>query len=582
MNRILSKIEGLYGLIVAALFAMIVTFMLCYNISLDVILINWEHNTYIDNRFIINLILCIALMLLVSLVYSLSWMRRIRSLLSDDIRFNRVRIALLVVILIEALIWAACSQFIPGVDEGELHGYAAQVASGDFKAFAPGGYLTRYPSNWGMFLYDYYVGKLVGYGNYLVFEIINAFAICLMVKQLSDIGRLLGIGRIGQIGILLLGVVFLPISFYSIMVYGNMIGLSLSILAVKETILFCRKEHYRDAVIGALAIASALFFKNTMLIYVVAIIMVLCVLSISGLRVKLMAMVGLIVAFCFLQSTATRLVVQCLVGDVIDQPCSTLSWIAMGLQDSEIGPGWWNGYILDSYNASGFDSAKQAMLAKASIGQSFEKFTSNSTYALNFFIKKIVSTWNNPSFQCFGTVRRGSLILIPKWMNYMLTYNSQSHIMPFLDTLSSTVYLGALLHVCLGFRRSKKREVSHLLITVFIGGVIYLLLSETKSRYALMFWVVLIPLAIDGFVQVARFVNDIAKAAKRKSISYRLVTERLSTASICFMLLGAIAFCCSYQSVFKPIIGKETSRYETYLVKEDVSRPITKYIRESV
>lgn len=90
----------------------------------------------------------------------------------------------------------------------------------------------------GLFLFEYVFSLIFGSSNYLAFELLNAVAIAMIYKQLSEIGAYLGINRFGQLCIIVAGILFFPTTLYSIMVYGNMLGVCLALVAVKYEIVF--------------------------------------------------------------------------------------------------------------------------------------------------------------------------------------------------------------------------------------------------------------------------------------------------------------------------------------------------------
>ena len=78
-----------------------------------------------------------------------------------------------------------------------------------------------------------------------------------------------------------------------------------------------------------------------------------------------------------------------------------LLWMNMGLNESEIAPGWYNAeYTVIDYQRSGCDPGIASKNAKAEILQRLVYFKNNPEYALSFFYQKEVSQWNEPSYDC--------------------------------------------------------------------------------------------------------------------------------------------------------------------------------------
>lgn len=71
----------------------------------------------------------------------------------------------------------------------------------------------------------------------------------------------------------------------------------------------------------------------------------------------------------------------------------------MGLQDGKMAPGWWNGYNNQVYlnNNFQYDTTKKAVIEE--IFHTVKSYTEDIGATISFFVKKIASEWNNPTFQ---------------------------------------------------------------------------------------------------------------------------------------------------------------------------------------
>lgn len=325
--------------------------------------------------------------------------------------------------------------------------YAYLAYQGNFVQFRSGGYLQRYPNQWGLFLLEYLMIRIFGGQNYLAFELFNAFAIVAIVYELSEIARINGSGRLVEVGVMLLGLLFLPLEFYAIYVYGNIFSMAFALAAVKNQMLFTRDLKIRNASLCAVEISLAVWLKSTIEIYLVAIVIYAVVDILVNRRNgfwKRVLFLVLVAAAFYLQSAGTRAVIQKMTGMELSNPISMVSWVAMGLQEAEAGPGWWNGYNRESYYASGNNTELQTQMALDNIRESVRVFCQSPGYALSFFTRKITSTWMNPTFQCFATVRNNVFIYLPEWVQNLLTYGGQYSISKYLNVLLFLIYTGSL------------------------------------------------------------------------------------------------------------------------------------------
>lgn len=535
-----------------------------YNAIMTSYLVKWEVTYYVKDSVVLNMLSVLLLILFLFLIRISQLYQYIQNVITDDIKYKKFQNTIFFIIFLIGALWSLCTQFIPGVDEGELQEMLSSFSKKDYYMFAPGGYLDRYHNNIGFFLYEYCITLLFGTKNYLIFELINSLAIALMYKQLSEIGGELGLGRLGQLAINLVGVMFIPVTLYSIMIYGNIIGITLSIVAIKYELQFFRKLEIKKALLCTLYIITAVCLKSTVLIYFIA-ILIFALLKLITIRKKQIVFFLILILLGFkIQSTVPILIVEKITGYELDNPISSWVWIAMGLQESELAPGWWNGYLHTSYEDANGDVMLQEILAKESIKNSITKFKNNPNYTFDFFSKKISSTWANPSFQAFATVRNGTNIELPKWVRGVLSYQGQYIIIKYLNVIEFCILIGALIELIVGY--NKEEFINSLILPmVLVGGFFFLLFWETKSRYALLFFVTLIPTSIMGY-------NNLIDKLYFSCISNRNLGKKIFLNGFrkihfpVLVILLVFSFCgFAYKSNRKNILIENTDEYYEYL-----------------
>ena len=245
----------------------------------------------------------------------------------------------------------------------------------------------------------------------------------------------------------------------------------------------------------------------------------------------------------------------------------------MGLQnDGEIGPGWWNSYITNSYYDCGGDIVKHAQVCKESIINSFSGFISNPTSGINFFAEKILTTWTNPTFQCYGTVRNGSYVETPLWVQVLLSYKGQHLASKYLNVLSFLVFFGALLYI---LNRKNEDNATLILPMTFIGGFVFYIFWETKARYALMFFVVLIPLAARGY---SLALASLESRSKRKSRNAKRLSNIMKL-RLALVVLVVVGFITLYEGGLKDMLSQGSYIYKEYIANSGW-REVTEYIEK--
>ena len=123
-------------------------------------------------------------------------------------------------------------------------------------------------------------------------------------------------------------------------------------------------------------------------------------------------------------------------------------YVAMGLQDGKLAPGWYNGYYLGVYNED-YDYEKSDAEFKTNVVNTLKNDLKDPSTGISRFSKKIQSEWNNPTFQSVWLVEEGNLKAITEGMgSTMYIYNT---IFYMFDSYGNLGYVG----VEKGYKRSK-------------------------------------------------------------------------------------------------------------------------------
>lgn len=567
MKKTADVIQNIYRFLVVGCFLIIITFLCAYNAASTAVLINWEHTVYIADSVKLHLVFIVLSIIFVILLKRSGAYRFVCKKLEDDKIFGRCKFFLIITILVLSCLWVLSTQFKPGVDEYAVQQAVEEVLEGNYESFAPLAYMDEYPNNWGFFLFSYIVARIFGKMNYIVIQLIIAVTIALAFKALSEIAELFEIGRAGQLLVLLVGVLFTPFTFYSMMVYGNLPGVAFALIAVKYEIKYLKDGgKIYHAVISGVSIAVGVAFKSNMQIYFLAMIFTAVIYVFKSWK-KALALVLILIAAYAVQSVGIALIIRSMTGCALDKPITSLAWVAMGLQDGDLAPGWWNNYSVKTYFECGGDAVKHSAVVKSSISDSLSNFISNPDYAVEFFTKKILSTWANPTFQCYATVRNGTYLAVPKWMLEMLSYSSQKSMTEYLDVIAFLVYFGSLLYV---LTEDFKRTDKLILPMTFVGGFLFYLVWEAKARYGLMFFIVLIPCAVKGFSRTAALITEKIKKIRqnRQTKSTESGERKINRKLVARFVVVAVSlavFIALYAVKFNFVLNQDTGEYLSYV-----------------
>jgi hypothetical protein len=163
-------------------------------------------------------------------------------------------------------------------------------------------------------------------------------------------------------------------------------------------ILFLQTGRKRNILPIALLCALAVTAKQK-LDRVIAICIVLLLSLINQFKfVKLLCALSVIAAALLLTSGIRYSYEKRANVDLGDGTPQT-AWLVMGLSDSTRAPGWYNGYTYTVLKKANWDTESAREQIRQDLASRINALESDKTYAANFFYQKVLSQWNEPSFE---------------------------------------------------------------------------------------------------------------------------------------------------------------------------------------
>jgi hypothetical protein len=411
--------------------------------------------------------------------------------------------SLLGISMVFLLFWIHQTMFWYQGDMEKIYLNAINYVAGNYIGWEPEGYLYRWPHQNGLTLLIVILLRFFNDGQ--IFELFYYFNVIsyLMVILLSYSSLKLlfpqnGVAQIQGIFIML----FLPMTFFCMQMYGNMIGFAWGVGAVYFVFRYLQKNNTWFIIIAAFCMMMSIIFKQNYLIIMIGLLFLLCFDAISvcikTVFYKIVKIIlFLVIVLIGIQLPSLYFSIQ--TGLEISTGNSKFAHIAMGLQETENIYGWYNTFNDNVFIENQFDTYKTAEASKRSIEQSLQYFASNSKDAWSFFNHKLASEWNNPTFESFHIQNRRntalelsplvkSTIYDGGKINILLTY--------VFDINHSILLFGILLY----FVTAKNVKLTQLLYAVlFIGAFLFFLCWEAKSMYVLPFFFMLIPYSFIGY-----------------------------------------------------------------------------------
>lgn len=403
--------------------------------------------------------------------------------------------------------WITQTQFWYSSDMERIFQCAARFREGDFSDWQPGGYLYMWSHQNGLFLLVVFLLHFFSVGtSFSVFYSINIFFYVITIVALWVCVRMLFEARdVNCVQILML-LCYLPYGFFCTFMYGNIIGFGFATVSMALALWYLRKRKITGLLGAAVCMVLAVVFKQNELIVFIGISILLffdCLETKAPEWKRILALLGFM-AVVLAGMKVPNMIVGQMTGVEPGAGNSKLAHIAMGLQDNEMRPGWYNGYNIELFEANNYDKEATSEAALANIKETVSGFVTDPASAWSFFNRKLASEWNNPTFECFNIQNARSTALdLSGLVKSTIHDGGKINILFILvfDIIQSVLLFGILMYL---ISADKAGWEQLLFCLLFIGGFVFFAFWEAKSQYVVPFFFLLIPYAYLGYRELAQ------------------------------------------------------------------------------
>lgn len=435
-----------------------------------------------------------------------------------------------------AAFWVFVTQPTVISDQSEIQTAAEQINYHDYSCTKPEGYLSRYQHQIGVVLITALIQRVIGRDNYIVFQLMNALMAALTYYYLSRLAQHMKVRGPVQIGIFVLGILFFSYIFYATFIYPTIPSLLFSLIAFDLAARHERSPKVASAVLCALSMGLAVLLKQNALIFFIALIIytVLTAWQSRTFHRFLLPVFLIIATFCAVR--LPRPFLETFTHTKLADGISPYAYFAMGVQDGERAPGWYNIYINSVYSESGYSSEAQKEIALKDYTARLAYFKSHPADAVRFFLQKIASEWNNPTFEVFWINEvRGSNIRPATWVNRISRPTGVDFIQKYLNPLQFLILAFALIGLL--SQNARLPDFYCLPLLTFVGGFICHIIWEAKCQYTLPYFILLLPYAAHG----VSILHQAASAPLKALSSFSQSRKVCLALSVCLLLLVTIS-----------------------------------------
>ena len=524
----MKKLENLLRLSMALIITIIVgiyTF-LCLFVNAHVNI--YEQVTLTDDIPILSIIVFLLLVLFISYLFN-----------HYNFNFKKIFIILLFLLSIINVFLIFKWNVQPMYDQQSVLQAASDLRNGNLGMFSKSGYVGIYPHQLGLISIFYFLSYFIGIYNFKAIQIINVVFLLISYFSIYKITDLIFSDSRTNSILMFFILLFVPLSFYVIFVYGNIFGLAFSLLAIQNTLYYLKDRKILNIFFASITILFAIIFKSNYSITLVAIMIFLIIDFIFANKKRLYTgifMILLVLAYLF-SSMAPKMLLESVANIKVYDGIPKIAWIEMGLQDDWGTPGWYDDYSRRTFINNEYDSKKTNQQVKIDLMQTIDKFIKNPKYCISFFYKKTVSQWCDPQFQGPWLLR-----FTNHYFDSRILYN-------LLNILQNIILLSAFSYFLLNW---KNININSLILgIVFVGGFIFHMFWEAKCQYTITYFWLLIPYAAQGLQILIK--NIISNFSNEQPKSFKNACICLFNTTV-FKYIIFIVLCISFRNIIRIFI----------------------------
>jgi len=351
-------------------------------------------------------------------------------------------------------------------------------------------YMVAYPQQISLaFVFSLFF-RLIHFNSIIEFlRIFNIIGITLIVLVIYKINILLSKKyKINKILSLLYIFTFSSLFMLVTYIYGDIPSLALSLLCVYFMMKYVENNKSKYFFYASFFMMFAYMFRMNSLIFIIATIIYLFLNVFTERKtnspkqnlIKIIMIIVFIVISIFPSSFIKNYYLNKYQLDKEDiYPVE--SYFLMAIEESSRANGWYNEDIANKA-LSNPNTVKEEYIEK--IKNRLEYFVNNLDYTFKFYIMKLASMWTENTYSAIQNNKIENNHYIENFAKPLAFYQK---ILLILICLCSCIFL-------IQNRKNLTLEVIFLL-TIFVGGFMFHILWEAKSRYIIPYIIVLMPIA---------------------------------------------------------------------------------------
>lgn len=421
------------------------------------------------------------------------------------------------IVLALSLLWVAICHVKAKADGGQLCYIAGLVMEGRFGTMIPPGYMSYNPHQFSLLFVIQLLFKLFGVGNYQAFQYMNALCMPLLFYAGYRIMELSDIREETRVYYVLLFLTNIPVFLYIAYVYGEITSITFTMVLMWQVLRFCKERKKISILWGTLAIVFACIMRMNSLIVLIAAAIVLVVYGVREARPSAIGWIALMLFCIFVSDAAIKNYYENISGNKVLDGIPHISYVRMGLEDGERGPGWYDQSNYEAMIRHDYDTELTAQDEKQEVKARLRQFWEDKTYGIDFFRRKILSQWNSPTYHGFyETAAFNCKKEELPWLIRQIYFDKIEMLKSFVNRYQFVLYLSTAVAVIAALlkRKEERHLEDRILLIAIVGGFLFSIMWEAMSRYVLPYVVYMVPMAAMGMGDLQELISR--KITKRR------------------------------------------------------------------
>ena len=455
---------------------------------------------------------------------------------AKKIRFKYLLIFVFLWTFIFGFIWVNSSMVAPTFDSMMVTEASEEFARGDYGLLTTDmRYFKDYSFQLGyVFFNEIFIRIHLLFGEYtdLIFlQVINVFMLAASYVGIMLINnKVFEDKRVGGVTALLLTVNIAPVISASFL-YGIIPGFCFAVWGLYMLLVFI--DGKKISVTVPACILSAFFLMlsvmlktNNMIVLVAAVGIAVVNMAKKGKVLPGLFYIFIAVILCSGVSSAVVKMYERRSGADLGEPIPFVSWFSLGMNEASNAPGWFNvDATVGNYELNDHDPEKAAESSKRQIMDRLLYFCEDPQYANDFFYKKFVSQWNETTYQSLWNNKVRGQYANKKALAYWACYENEAGVRRYMDIYAQFVFFAVL--AGLVFLIKDNNFNASIFPLVILGGVLYHIMAEAKSQYAMPYFILMSGFAGYGLCKLYGVLRPHMKRfEKNKEISTEDIEDR--------------------------------------------------------